>query len=201
MPFPYYDNLSAAKKRIYTKSASIEHIPLKRPDDLHPLVMELKKSLEGNKRSDVARLASGICRMICDELEVEALAVKISSRRPSNSNEELQGLYEREEGERPVLTVWMRTAAKGQVVAFKSFIRTVIHELCHHIDYTYYKLDDSLHTEGFFKRESSLYREIVPPELQKKAPRKKKTAAGRKKVIRKKRLEPRQLEPKQMKLL
>jgi hypothetical protein len=170
MPFPYYDNLSAAKKRIYRKSDAIESIPVNNPHGVHPLIRQLKKSLEDNKRRDVAKHASEICRFVCKSLDIETLTVKIRSKRPSRSDEELHGLYEWTEGEPSLLTVWMKTAAKGQVVAFKSFIRTVLHELCHHIDYTYFKLDDSLHTEGFFKRESFLYRKIVPLELQKWRP-------------------------------
>jgi hypothetical protein len=191
MPFPYYDNLSAAKKRIYRKSDAIESIPVKNPYDIHPVTMKLKKSLEDNRRRDVAKHASEICRLVCAGLDTEALTVRIRSRRPSSSAEELQGLYERAEGETSVLTVWMKTAAKGQVVAFKSFIRTLLHELCHHIDYTYFKLDDSLHTEGFFKRESSLYKQIVPIEIRKKEPRKRK--APRKKIKKRKSKEPEQL--------
>jgi hypothetical protein len=175
MPFPYYDNLSEAKKRIYRESAAIESIPLKSPGAIHPVTIKLKKSLEADKRGDVAKHASEVCRLVCEGLDTEVLTVKIRSRRPSSSAEELQGLYERTEGETSVLTVWMRTAAKGQVVAFKSFIRTVLHELCHHLDYTYFDLDDSLHTEGFFKREASLYRQIVPKELRSKEPKRKKS--------------------------
>ncbi len=193
MPFPYYDNLSAAKKRIYRKSDAIESIPVKNPGDIHPAILKLKKSLEDNKRRDVAKHASEICRLVCEDLNTEVLTVKIRSRRPSSSAEELQGLYERTEGEITVLTVWMKTAAKGQVVAFKSFIRTVLHELCHHIDYAYFDLDDSLHTEGFFKRETSLYKQVVPVELQKREP-------GRQRASRKKIKKPRSEEPEQMDL-
>ena len=109
----------------------------------HFFATKLKKALEDNKPRDVAKHASEICRLVCEGLDTEALIVRISSRRPSSSDEELQGLYERTEGETCVLTVWMKTAAKGQVVAFKSFIRTVLHELCHHVDYAYFSLDDS----------------------------------------------------------
>jgi len=91
----------------------------------------------------------------------------------------------------------MKTAAKGQVVAFKSFIRTVLHELCHHIDFTCLDLDDSLHTEGFFKREAFLYRQIVPAELQKREPKKKrelrKKKAPRKEIKKQKSKEPEQM--------
>jgi len=192
MPFPYYENLSAAKKRIYRKSDAIVSIPLESLDAIHPLTIELKKSLEDNRRRDVEKHASQICRLVCEALDIETLIVRIRSRRPSSSAEELQGLYERTEGQPCLLTVWMKTAAKGQVVAFKSFIRTVLHELCHHIDYTYFNLADSLHTEGFFKREAFLYKRIVPIELRKREPRKKKGL--RKKTKKRKTKEPEQME-------
>ena len=192
MPFPYYDNLSAAKKRIHNRSDAIESIPLKSPNRIHPVTIKLKKSLEDNKRRDVAKHASEICCLVCEGLGIEALIVRIRSRRPSSSAEELQGLYERTEGEASVLTVWMKTAAKGQVVAFKSFVRTILHELCHHIDYTYFNLADSLHTEGFFKREASLYKQIVPIEFQEKEPRRRR--APRDKINGQKRNEPDQIE-------
>ncbi len=47
------------------------------------------------------------------------------------------------------------------MVAFRTFVRTLLHELCHHLDYELLKLDDSFHTEGFFKRESSLFKQLV----------------------------------------
>jgi hypothetical protein len=56
----------------------------------------------------------------------------------------------------------MRTARHRRVVAFKAFLRTLLHELGHHLDYHHLKLRDSFHTEGFFKRESSLFHQLVP---------------------------------------
>jgi hypothetical protein len=51
----------------------------------------------------------------------------------------------------------MLTAKRGQVVAYRTFVRTLLHELCHHFDYTVLRLRDSLHTQGFYQRESSLF--------------------------------------------
>ncbi len=48
--------------------------------------------------------------------------------------------------------------------AFRTFLRTLLHEICHHLDYELLKLDDSFHTEGFFKRESSLFNQLVAPK-------------------------------------
>jgi hypothetical protein len=43
------------------------------------------------------------------------------------------------------------------VVAYRTFLRTLLHEVCHHLDYAYLHLGDSLHTQGFYQRESSLF--------------------------------------------
>jgi hypothetical protein len=61
----------------------------------------------------------------------------------------------------PVITLWMRTAQRKQVVAFRTFLRTFLHELCHHLDYELLRLPETFHTEGFYKRESSLFRQLV----------------------------------------
>ena len=88
---------------------------------------------------------------------VPAVRVRILAKRPADSSGELHGLYEPEEGRTPArITAWMRTAQRQQVVAFKTFLRTLIHELCHHLDYELYALEETFHTEGFYKRESSL---------------------------------------------
>jgi hypothetical protein len=90
-------------------------------------------------------------------VRVEVLAV-----RPHKPTEELHGLYTWEQGKTPRVQVWMRTAKQQRVVAFRTFLRTLLHEMCHHIDYTLYGLAESFHTEGFFRRESSLVRQLTP---------------------------------------
>ena len=62
----------------------------------------------------------------------------------------------------------MRTARRQQVVAFRSFLRTLVHEVGHHLDYEMYELEEPFHTEGFYKRESTLSNALmalmaVPP--------------------------------------
>jgi len=60
------------------------------------------------------------------------------------------------------------------VVAFKTNLRTLLHEICHHLDYALLRLADSLHTDGFYKRESSLFYQIGGATT----PTKSSTAAG-----------------------
>jgi DinB superfamily len=47
------------------------------------------------------------------------------------------------------------------VVAFRTYLRTLLHEVGHHLDYALLRLRDSYHTEGFYKRESSLFHQLV----------------------------------------
>jgi len=87
------------------------------------------------------------------------------------------GTYSERE-ERPAeIVLWMRTAKRKQVVAVKTFLRTLLHELCHHLDYTLLNLDDSFHTEGFFRRESNLFAQLYsePPKPKKNPAKQKKT--------------------------
>jgi len=67
----------------------------------------------------------------------------------------------RQGGALPTITVWMRTAKRKQVVAVKTFLRTFIHEICHHLDYELLDLGESFHTEGFYKRESSIVHQLT----------------------------------------
>jgi len=55
----------------------------------------------------------------------------------------------------------MRTAKQKRVVAFRTYLRTLLHEVGHHLDYTVLRLPESYHTEGFYKRESSLFHQLV----------------------------------------
>ena len=98
-------------------------------------------------------------------LRVEPVDVGVLAVRPRlRGAAELHGLYTRDDGRPPRIRVWMRTVAYKRVVAFRTFLRTLLHEVCHHLDYTYLRLPDSFHTQGFFQRESSLFYQLVPRE-------------------------------------
>ena len=84
--------------------------------------------------------------------------------RPSKSWGELHGLYTPAgQGGVACVTLWMRTAQRHQAVKFRTFLRTLLHELGHHLDYELLGLRDSFHTEGFYKRESSLLHQLLGP--------------------------------------
>ena len=92
---------------------------------------------------------------------VPEVTVEVLAERPRRRGSELHGLYTAAPGRKPRIKVWMRTAALGKVVAFKTFLRTLLHEVLHHLDYAHYKFRDSFHTAGFYSRESSLVRQLL----------------------------------------
>jgi len=161
MPFAYFDRLSPARKRIYLRSDSIERVDLPQSPSAERLVNDMESALASENRGEAERFAQALLNDLCVRLKVPRVRVRVLSVRPSGNWGELHGLYEPfDDGTPPLITVWMRTVAKKQVVAFKTFLRTVLHELCHHLDYELYKLPETFHTQGFYKRESSLYYQL-----------------------------------------
>lgn len=159
--FAYYRRLSVAQKRIYDKSDVITRIDIPPVAGLENAVCGLRCALESGRldatQATAHRLVLGLCRIF----RVPPVIVKVMECRPSRRFGELHGLYSAQMGRAPTITVWMRTAKRGDVVAFRTFLRTMTHELLHHLDYMYFKLADSFHTEGFFRRESSVVERLL----------------------------------------
>jgi hypothetical protein len=162
MPFAYYQRLSPRNQEIYRQSELVARVPLARPDLLHPFVDLLRASLARDRRPEVQAVAGQLVHGVTEMLDVPPVSVQVLAVRPNLRHGELHGLYTSDSGRPPRIQVWMRTAHHRRVVAFRTFLRTLLHEVVHHLDYTYLKLADSFHTEGFFKRESSLFGQLMP---------------------------------------
>ena len=162
MPYAYYAKLKAKDKAIYRRSDRIEKIALAGAWSLRPLIEQLETSLAAEDRKETEQILRSLTDGILADLGVKPVTLKLLAARPSDDWGELHGLYEQSEGRRRArITVWMRTAHHKRVIAFRTFLRTLLHEICHHLDYELLQLEDSFHTEGFFKRESSLFKQLV----------------------------------------
>jgi hypothetical protein len=163
MPFAYYNRLPRGAQAVYRQSDAVAEISLPAARDLWTTVGELRQALAADDRARVESACASLGLALTKMLAVEPVRICVLAVRPTLRTSELHGLYTREAGHVPQIQVWMRTARHKRVVAFRTFLRTLLHELAHHLDYSHLKLADSFHTEGFFKRESSLFRQIVPP--------------------------------------
>src|SRR5437867_7914965 len=154
----WYRRWSPRLQRVAVASDRVPALPLRAGPDLRAVAHALPRVLATGSAVSVQATAQRLADGLCTALRVPPVRVRVELRRPPLSGGELQGLYTPgERGARDRITVWMLTRKRGQVVAFRTFLRTLLHELCHHLDYTLLHLRDSLHTQGFYQRESSLF--------------------------------------------
>jgi len=135
--------------------------------------------LRGPSTSLEAALKAGTLtavRQVCEEFlisaadfyEVKRTHIRVLAARPLRSREggwatELFGDYD---PQTKLIRVWMKTAVRKQVTSFGTFLSTLCHEFCHHLDYERFGYRDSWHTRGFYERAAALYHHArgTPPK-------------------------------------
>ncbi len=166
MPFAYFDRLTPSRQRIYRKSDAIARVELRDAVALVPLARAIEPALATGEPGHAQVACQALVDALNAQLATPPVRARILARRPSDAGGELHGLYEPDnDGKVARVSVWMRTAARDDVVKFRTFLRTLVHEMCHHFDYELYKLPETFHTGGFYARESALVRELLgePP--------------------------------------
>lgn len=166
MPFAYYDKLSRRDRTTYRRSDAITRLELPGAEGLRRLVEDVSAGLLSDDVRATQRACTRFVTAVVAALGAPPVSVRVLARRPSDDESELHGFYEAEEGKRPLIRVWMRTAVHARPVALRSFVRTLLHEVCHHVDYTVLGLEESFHTEGFFRREAHLARQLLGPPVR-----------------------------------
>ena len=157
MPFAYYDRLSPARQRIYRRSDAILAVPLPDAAALAPLAAAVEPVLAAGDPKPVQAACQCLVDALNAQLGTPPVKMRVLARRPSDAGGELHGLYEPEDGGKVArISVWMRTASRDEVVRYRTFLRTVLHEMCHHFDYEHFGLAETFHTQGFYARESAL---------------------------------------------
>ena len=163
MRFAFYKRLNATRQATYRRSDAISSVPLPTPEALRPLIPEIVSALADEEQTAVQVACQSLADGLTHQLASPPVHIVVLAVRPSNTLGELHGLYEPSEPPyRSRITLWMRTAQRERVVAFRTFFRTLLHEVLHHLDYEVYDLPETFHTAGFYKRESSLFHQLVP---------------------------------------
>src|SRR6476620_5874401 len=127
MPFSYYRRLSAAQKRTYDASDRVQRIQLSDPDTLRPGIVALVEALAEDERHRVQSVCQGLADVLLRSLRVPPVRISVLAVRPSNTKGELHGLYDpTKRNTTPTISLWMRTAQRQQVVAFRTFFRTFL---------------------------------------------------------------------------
>jgi hypothetical protein len=171
----YFHRLSVGAQRIYLKSDAIGQFDFAPSAAARELAQALIDALEAGASSMVERRAQALLDELCRSAALPKLRLQVRNVRPRNATGELHGIFYPRGPARPavnpyqfspadaggpLIVLWMRTAQRHEIVKPKTFLRTLMHEFAHYLDYALLRLGDSPHTSGFFKRESFLVRSL-----------------------------------------
>src|SRR5262250_2123159 len=131
------------------------------------IATRLDSAMKSDRIADVRSACAEFLATATGFYSVPNCAVRVLAARPLRVRErgtfELFGDYD---PETPVIRVWMRTAVRKEVTSFGTFLSTLCHEFCHHLDFQKFGFSDSWHTRGFYERAGALYHCVrgTPPK-------------------------------------
>lgn len=125
---------------------------------LQTLTQAIEAGMKNDNTAEVRAACDRFLKLLSDFYRVPDCPVRVLASRPlhvrENWSSELFGDYH---PSTMVIRVWMRTAVKKEVTSFGTFLSTLVHEYCHHLDFQLFHFPDSWHTRGFYERAGVLY--------------------------------------------
>jgi hypothetical protein len=143
----------------FQQSDLLTSLPVPTDDRLREPAKSIALAMGEGMATSLQPACAEFLRVAADFYGVERPAVHVLAARPLRVREggwasELFGDYSPETF---LIRVWMRTAVRKRITSFGTFLSTLCHEFCHHLDYQRFKFQDSWHTRGFYERTAALY--------------------------------------------
>ena len=133
------------------------------------IAKSIESGMKAGSSADVRRSCAEFLDFAAAFYEVPSCGFRVLAARPLRVREnwasELFGDYH---PETMLIRIWMRTAVRKEITSFGTFLSTLCHEFCHHLDFQKFRFPDSWHTRGFYERAAILYhyaRETPPKRL------------------------------------
>ena len=111
----------------------------------------IESAMKAEAIGDVRRACAEFLTTASDFYQVRTCSVRVLAARPPT---ELFGDYH---PTTMLIRVWIRTAVRKEITSFGTFLSTLCHEFCHHLDFQLFGFRDSWHTRGFYERTATLY--------------------------------------------
>jgi hypothetical protein len=146
------------KLAAFRESDRVHTLALPPGAGLLTLTQSIESGMKTGKTQEVRVGCEQFLELLSRFYQVSPCNVRVLASRPlrirENWSSELFGDYNP-----PTLAirVWMRTAVKKDITSFGTFLSTLCHEYCHHLDFQHFKFPDSWHTRGFYERAAALY--------------------------------------------
>jgi hypothetical protein len=145
-------------KAEYLQSDRIKTLDLPENSALPTVAENLEAAMKADNIREVRNTCTEFLKSASDFYQVPPCSVRVLAARPLRVREnwatELFGDYHPDS---MAIRVWMRTAVRKEVTSFGTFLSTLCHEFCHHLDFQLFQFPDSWHTRGFYERAAVLY--------------------------------------------
>jgi hypothetical protein len=145
-------------KAEYLQSDRIKTLDLPENSALPTVAENLEAAMKADNIREVRNTCTEFLKSASDFYQVPPCSVRVLAARPLRVREnwatELFGDYHPDS---MAIRVWMRTAVRQEVTSFGTFLSTLCHEFCHHLDFQLFQFPDSWHTRGFYERAAVLY--------------------------------------------
>jgi hypothetical protein len=152
----------------FLESDRINTLDLPGTGILTEVAQRLETAMQSDRIPDVQRACTAFLATASDFYEVPTCGVRVLAARPLRTRDhgtfELFGDYAPES---MLIRAWMRTAVRKEVTSFGTFLSTLCHEFCHHLDFKKFGFVDSWHTRGFYERAGVLYHHARGTPLKK----------------------------------
>ncbi len=128
----FFYRLAPRDQKVYLRSDAIDAFDLVAGPNALALAEALIAALEGGSVAGTGRAAQALVTELCRLLGVRNVPIEVKGVRPRNARGELHGIFY---PDAPRIVLWTRTALRHDVVKPKTFLRTLMHELAHYLDY------------------------------------------------------------------
>ncbi len=142
----------------FQESERIKTLDLPQDGRLPAIAKSIESAMQTGRTADVRRACAEFLAEAADFYGTPKCGIRVLASRPLRVREywttELFGDYD---PTTRLIRLWMRTAVRKEVTSFGTFLSTLCHEFCHHLDFQLFKFADSWHTRGFYERTAALY--------------------------------------------
>lgn len=156
-----------ASRAAFLQSDGLRTLSLPQDERLRAIAARIELAMKAGQSEHVRRACSEFLTTASGFYQVPACGIRVLAARPvrvrENWSTELFGDYH---PETMLIRVWLRTAVRKEVTSFGTFLSTLCHEFCHHLDLRKLGFQGSWHTRGFFERTAMLYHHArgTPPK-------------------------------------
>ena len=141
----------------FLESDHIDNLQLPQDERLLPeIAAKIEAAMHTGKTTAVRAACAEFLAAASGFYKVPPCGVRVLAARPLQGREWTYELFGDCHPETLVIRLWMRTAIKKEVTSYGTFLSTLCHEFCHHLDLHLFKFGDSWHTRGFYERTAAL---------------------------------------------